>query len=76
MNEPRIRTYPVEGGYVVAIDDQWLEGVYDTEATARRAALHFDDAELAALGRIYHLDGQNRPVNRADLDAVEQGRQA
>lgn len=65
-----VRTYPFEEGtWVVADGGVWLDGIYESEATARRAAT-LSDSVLSALGRIYRIDGENRPVTMADLQPL------
>lgn len=68
----RVRTYAVADCWVVSDNGVWLEGSYATESAARRAA-SFSDKVLADLGRIYRVDGENRPVTDADLDAAAAG---
>lgn len=60
-----------DGTWTVSDRGMWLDGIYATEETARRAA-GLSDATLRDLGRIYRVDGENRPVTDADLDAVEE----
>jgi len=55
--------------WVVSENEGWLPGVYDSDATARRAAA-LPDAALRDLARIYSIDGEDRPVTAADLDAL------
>jgi hypothetical protein len=54
------------GRWVVSENDVWLPGVFDSPETARRAA-DFPREALHELRRIYHVDGENRPVTMADL---------
>ena len=59
-----------DGNWVVAYRHMWLEGVYDTTETARRAVGYSDHvlSRLSALSRMY---GENRPVTQADFDEID-----
>lgn len=61
-----VRTYYVEGEWVVADDGGWFPGTYDSEATARRAAT----VPFVPLTDLWE-SRRPGPLTSADLDAIE-----
>lgn len=75
MDVDNVNTYKVKGGWVVSENEMWLPGSYDSEQTARYAAT-MSDAVLRAVQPICWVDGGNRNITRADLDAAHALEQA
>lgn len=65
----QISTYEVNGAWVVA-QGYWLPGGYEDEATARYACRYPFEVLQELNDRIYRVDGENRPITRADLKAT------
>lgn len=70
----RIETHRVDGGWAVADRGMWLEGLYDSDETARHAATLSDEL-LHRLRHICWVDGEDRPITMADLDEARRGTQ-
>jgi hypothetical protein len=63
-----IKTYEVEGQWVMSQDEVWLPGSYDTEQTARDAVELVDEQGFDEFQhRINHVSRENRAITAADL---------
>jgi PhoPQ-activated pathogenicity-related protein len=66
-----LRLYPdSDGTWTVSDSGSWLPGIYDSKVTAIAAAALPDAVLEDRLQPICHVDGENRPITLADVEAV------
>lgn len=59
-----------QGGWVIAENHQWTDGVFEGPEAAEASVALTDEEIVKYLGSVYRVDGQNRPVTLAEVQAA------
>ena len=60
-----------DGRFVVSENGVWVPGIYDSSATAIKAAETLTDEQIITkLGPVYEVDGEDRPATLANVEAA------